>query len=168
MATHSSVLAWITPGTVEPGGLPSLGSYRVGHGWSDSAAAAARAELTTKRYERAFWSDTNVLIAYTICQNSLNCVFLKNVYLFIWLLPSLVAACKIFYLSFGMQTLSWGLWDLVPWPRIEPRPFALGARSPSHWTTRVNCVHKRIILVYVNYTFTNWFKNKKLSRWLVN
>ena len=41
MATHSSVLAWRIPGTVEPGGLPSMGSHRVGHDWSDLAAAAA-------------------------------------------------------------------------------------------------------------------------------
>ena len=31
MATHSSVLAWRIPRTVEPGGLPSMGSHRVGH-----------------------------------------------------------------------------------------------------------------------------------------
>ena len=31
MATHSSVLAWRIPGTGQPGGLPSLGSHRVGH-----------------------------------------------------------------------------------------------------------------------------------------
>ena len=31
MATHSSVLAWRIPRTGEPGGLPSLGSHRVGH-----------------------------------------------------------------------------------------------------------------------------------------
>ena len=31
MATHSNVLAWRIPGTVEPGGLPSMGSHRVGH-----------------------------------------------------------------------------------------------------------------------------------------
>ena len=36
MAAHSSVLAWRTPGTGEPGGL-----HRVGHDGSDSAAAAA-------------------------------------------------------------------------------------------------------------------------------
>ena len=42
MATHSSVLAWRIPGTVEPGGLPSMGSHRVGHDSSDLAAAAAR------------------------------------------------------------------------------------------------------------------------------
>ena len=41
MATHSSVLAWRIPGMVEPGGLPSLGLHRVGHDWSDAAAAAA-------------------------------------------------------------------------------------------------------------------------------
>ena len=39
MATHSSVLAWRIPGTGEPGGLPSMGSRRVGHDWSDLAAA---------------------------------------------------------------------------------------------------------------------------------
>ena len=31
MATHFSVLAWRIPGTGEPGGLPSVGSHRVGH-----------------------------------------------------------------------------------------------------------------------------------------
>ena len=31
MATHSSVLAWRIPGMGEPGGLPSVGSHRVGH-----------------------------------------------------------------------------------------------------------------------------------------
>ena len=41
MATHSSVLAWRVPGTKEPGGLPFMGSHRVGHDWSDLATAAA-------------------------------------------------------------------------------------------------------------------------------
>ena len=40
MATHSSVLAWRIPGMGEPGELPSIGSHRVGHDWSDLAAAA--------------------------------------------------------------------------------------------------------------------------------
>ena len=31
MATHSSIVAWKIPGTEEPGGLPSMGSHRVGH-----------------------------------------------------------------------------------------------------------------------------------------
>ena len=41
MATHSSVLSWRIPGTGEPGGPPSMGSHRVGHDWSDLAAAAS-------------------------------------------------------------------------------------------------------------------------------
>ena len=40
-ATHSSVLAWRIPGMAEPGGLPSMGSHRLGHDWSDLAVAAA-------------------------------------------------------------------------------------------------------------------------------
>ena len=40
MATHSSVLAWRIPGMGESGGLPSMGSHRVGHDCRDSAAAA--------------------------------------------------------------------------------------------------------------------------------
>ena len=41
MATHSSVLAWRIPGTGEPGGLPSMGSHRARHDWSDLAVAVA-------------------------------------------------------------------------------------------------------------------------------
>ena len=40
MATRSNVLAWRIPGTGEPGGLPSMGSERVGHDRSNLAAAA--------------------------------------------------------------------------------------------------------------------------------
>ena len=41
MAIHSSFLSWRIPGTEEPGGLPSMGSHRVGHNWRDLAAAGA-------------------------------------------------------------------------------------------------------------------------------
>ena len=49
MATHSSALAWRIPGTGEPGGLPSMGSHRVGHDWSDLAAAAAANDQEMKK-----------------------------------------------------------------------------------------------------------------------
>ena len=49
MATHSTVLAWRIPGTGEPGGLPSMGSHRVRHDWSDLAAAAALSFSLLKR-----------------------------------------------------------------------------------------------------------------------
>ena len=40
MAPHSSTLAWKIPWMEEPGRLQSMGSHRVGHDWSDLAAAA--------------------------------------------------------------------------------------------------------------------------------
>ena len=52
MATHSSVLAWRIPGMVGPGGLPSMGSHRVGHDWSDLAAAAAADGVTRCLYSK--------------------------------------------------------------------------------------------------------------------
>ena len=36
----------------------------------------------------------------------------------------------------ALQALSYGMWDLVPWPGIEPGPPALGGQSLSHWTNQ--------------------------------
>ena len=55
MATHSSILAWRIPGTEEPSGLLSMGSLRVGHNWSDLAAAA---DFNLRRQ----WHPTPVLL----------------------------------------------------------------------------------------------------------
>ena len=44
MATHSITLAWKIPCTEEPGGLQFMASHRVGHDWSNLAAAAVAAE----------------------------------------------------------------------------------------------------------------------------
>ena len=57
MATHSSALAWRIPGTGEPGGLLSMGLHRVGHDWSDLAAAAAAegAYKTSPRENLGHW-----------------------------------------------------------------------------------------------------------------
>ena len=43
-----SIRAWRIPGTEEPGRLPSMGSHRVGHNWSDSAAVAAASSTSRK------------------------------------------------------------------------------------------------------------------------
>ena len=50
MATHSSILTWRIPGTGEPAGLPSMGWHRVGHDWSNLAAAAAAKEWFLQPY----------------------------------------------------------------------------------------------------------------------
>ena len=69
MATHSSVLAWRIPGTREPGGLPSLGSHRVGHDWNDLAAAASISQIKSNR--RREWINgtlgKNVYLSFTFC-----------------------------------------------------------------------------------------------------
>ena len=67
---HSSVLAWRIPGTGEPGGLPSMGSHRVGHDWSDLAAAAAAYPLNPL---------TDYYLAYIfslVCEHIMKC-FIK-------------------------------------------------------------------------------------------
>ena len=65
MATHSSVLAWRIPGMGEPGGLPSIGSHRVGHNGSDLAAAAA-----ATRHKKSILHDegANPVRSYNNCK----------------------------------------------------------------------------------------------------
>ena len=68
MATHSSVLAWRIPGIGEPGGLLSMGSHRVGHDWSDLAAAACYNQMRQNFQSvhsfmwRRQWQPTPVLL----------------------------------------------------------------------------------------------------------
>ena len=76
MATHSSVLAWRIPGTGEPGGLPSMGLHRVGHDWSNLAAAAAAVcmwELEHKENRAAKnWCFWTVVLEKTL-ESPLDC-----------------------------------------------------------------------------------------------
>ena len=69
------------------------------------------------------------------CQSySVQLIFLKK-YLFLFICLCLVAAHRIF-VELCMWTLSCSMWDLVPWPGIEPRLPTLRVQSLSHWTTR--------------------------------
>ena len=52
MATHSSIPAWKIPGTEEPGGIPSMGSQRVGH---DSGLSVHMSRRFTLQNGRGFW-----------------------------------------------------------------------------------------------------------------
>ena len=98
MATHSSVLAWRTPGTGEPGGLPSLGSHRVGHDWSDIAAAAAYIYLY-------------FIFSHSIYQNNFPCQSLafKDCIFSFWIrvlyLPwgRVFEPCNYWYLHLGVD-----------------------------------------------------------------
>ena len=65
MAAHSSVLAWRIPGMGEPGGLPSMGSHRVGHDWSDLAAAAKAFHNERRSRQKS---------AYTLRSRHVSCI----------------------------------------------------------------------------------------------
>ena len=71
MATHSSVLAWRIPGTAEPGGLPSMGSHRVGHDWSDLAAAVL------EKTENIF---SSVFLPNPLLSNIISCGDKRTIY----------------------------------------------------------------------------------------
>ena len=62
MAPHSSTLAWRIPGTAEPCGLPSTGSHRVGHDWSDLAAACPYSDSSLIGYYKTEYSP----LCYTV------------------------------------------------------------------------------------------------------
>ena len=66
MATHSSVLAWRVPGTGEPGGLPSMGSHRVGHDWSDLADTHTYTYIHTYIYTQTPCHRCNSMSAHTL------------------------------------------------------------------------------------------------------
>ena len=72
MATHSSVLAWRIPGTAEPGGLPSMGSHRVGHDWSDLAAAAAAAAWLWELDHKEGWAVKNWCFRTVVLEKTLE------------------------------------------------------------------------------------------------
>ena len=75
MAPHSSVLAWRIPWTEEPGGLPSMGSHRVGHDWSDLAAAAAAFHcLNVPQFmsSSTCWRTSWLLSGFGDCEQSLH------------------------------------------------------------------------------------------------
>ena len=81
MATHSSVLAWRLPGMGEPGGLPSLGSRRVGHNWSELAAAAAFFLLVFSSLI-LLWSESRIYMISILL--NLLCFMNQNVEFFIF------------------------------------------------------------------------------------
>ena len=68
MATHVSVLAWRIPGMGEPGGLPSMGSHRVWHDWSDLAVAAAKSYSLKQAY------------LYLFCVHVFNTYYMPETY----------------------------------------------------------------------------------------
>ena len=74
VAPHSSTLAWKIPWMEEPGGLQSMGSHRVGHDWSDLAAAAEYWKLEGEMFSVVdkqlsnYFSLIHLFIKQVLCQ----------------------------------------------------------------------------------------------------
>ena len=75
MASYSNNFAWRIPGTAEPGGLPSLGLHRVGHDWSDLAAAAGHLRCSLYKEIPCNFS-WNVIIWYRALKANCGCILL--------------------------------------------------------------------------------------------
>ena len=80
MATHSSVLAWRSPGTGEPDGLPSMGSHRVGHDWMISQCSPGLLSLfrIPKMLQRASFSSADGFIYCQYLISKLTFLFTRN------------------------------------------------------------------------------------------
>ena len=119
MATHSSVLAWRIPGKAEPGGLLSMGSHRVGHHWSDLAAAAC-----IRLYK--LW---NEVLYSTLCPLHFvpkKVKLLCPVRLFV---TSMTADCQV-PPSMGFSRQEYWCWLPFPAPGDFPNP-GMDPRSPT-------------------------------------
>ena len=121
-ATHSSVLAWRIPGTGEPGGLPSTGSHRVGHDWSNLAAAA---------YWTLLWCLLPCLVRLLpVCFSSI--LLLKLLFLITWYMGSICkhtwSVLSGFFFSFWLHHESCEI--LVPWSEVETRHRGLTSGPP--------------------------------------
>ena len=108
MATHSSVLAWRIPGMAEPGGLPSMGSHRAGHDWSDLAAAEAAVYSSGCALQNNTWGKDETFKDLNL---NVNIVFL---YL---LLPSFLIMPSSFIMAYGL------------WEDCGTQTIAIGRRS---------------------------------------
>ena len=111
MAPYSHVLAWRIPETGEPGGLPSMGSHRFGHDWSDPAAVAA-ANIYHVRSIGLFCS-WNLTSDFTFGRNLLNhCLFIwsSSVYIISSKLGSLNFPIMLLWIKFNLIVLCWRGW----------------------------------------------------------
>jgi len=118
MATHSSVLAWRIPGTGEPGGLPSMGSHRVGHDWSDLAAAAAWTSLSMfSFFKNSLFINIHLTVPAFSCRlQTLSCILWDRVlWPEIYLQPPALGARSLSHWTTGKCRLSIFFFSLEAW-----------------------------------------------------
>ena len=100
-------------------------------------------------------------VAIPFCRGSLwpryqTCIsYIAGRFFTVWATrEACVISCYLFVCLFGFkQGFSCGMWDLVPWPGVEPKPPASRVQSLSHWTTR-----EAPVCVYINSNSTVFWK----------
>ena len=103
MATHSTILAWRIPGTAEPGGLPSMWSNRVGHDWSDLAAAAmCICKSQTTNLSLPHFPFGNHVFVFYFCES----LCFINKFIFIIFLDSLYKQCHMILVFLWLNSLN--------------------------------------------------------------
>ena len=135
MVAHSSVLAWRIPGMEEPEGLPSLGSHRVGHDWSDLAAAAAvplagfkARPLAVRARSPNHWTTSEFL---SVFENNWLVNFL-NLFLF---LANFLMNCFCFLFSISVHAYTLGcVWLFAnPWTVAHQAPSSIVFSQQEYW-----------------------------------
>ena len=115
MAIHSSTLAWRIPGMGEPGGLPSMGSHRVGHDWSDLAAAAGRfIEVASLKMPTYLWLKKWTWLQGSENQSQKSLFFYQivGVDYVLSIFPDIFFFC-IFFASHSQRIINKWSWGLV-------------------------------------------------------
>ena len=127
MTTHFSVLAWRIPGTGEPGGRLSIGSHRVGHNWSDLAAAAAVFKLEKS------WANSDDLVTLGGVLYFLQSPSHQMVY-GMWAGPSILSQNQV------LGPASW---------HQSSEPLNL----PVKWSNETHYLpHKGVVIIWTRYT----------------
>ena len=157
MATHSSVLAWRIPGIKEPGGLPSMGSHRVGRDWRDLAAAAVSSmcawalslfssvqSLSRVRLFVTTWIAARPHeLSITNSQNSLRLTSIES------MMPSshLILRCPLLLLP-----------PIPPSIRVFSNESTLPMRWPKYWSFRFSIIPSKEIPGLISFRILVGFK----------